>query len=68
MYLITNYKWKGTEKYRYIHVCMQLNSCAIYLKSSQYCKSNILQFKKKWFILWDIFRPYTYPKGCLVVR
>ena len=25
---------------------MQLKSCAIYLKSSQYCKSNILQFKK----------------------
>ena len=44
MYLITNYKWKGTEKY--IHVCMQLNSYAIYLKSSQYYKSNILQFKK----------------------
>ena len=46
-YLVINYNGKELKKYRYIHIYVELNHFSVHLKLTQYCKSNILQFKER---------------------
>ena len=47
LYLVINYNGKELKKYRYIHIYVELNHFSVHLKLTQYCKSNILQFKER---------------------
>ena len=46
-YLVINYNGKELKKYMYIHIYVELNHFSVHLKLTQYCKSNILQFKER---------------------
>ena len=46
-HLVINYNGKELKKYRYIRIHVELNHFSEHVKLTQYCKSNILQFKER---------------------